>query len=170
MLWTNVLTFHHLSTSSLEMPQLLAIASLVFNMVKEFCRARYWRSGFLTENSSGTGCLISLQSTYLFLLLILYVIICSWNQDLLLCQMPSISLLLTKISVWLTYGKACFEGCQIVNWDLLTKLGLWEPWRIADGDKVINCFYHHFLLIHNSLYISKHFQSQRIQGLNRVPN
>ncbi len=68
------------------------------------------------------------------------------------------------------YGKACFEGCQIVNWDLLTKLGLQEPWRIADGDKVINCFYHHFLLIHNSLYISKTFLSQKIQGLNRVPN
>ncbi len=86
--------------------------------------------------------------------------------------MPSISLhaqdkWLSKISVWPTYGKACFHGFQIVR---LTKVGLEEPWSITDGIKETSYFYHLFLLfIHNSLYISHNLQSQEIQGVSHVP-
>ena len=73
---------------------------------------------------------------------------------------------LSKISVWLTYGKACFDGFQI---DSLTKIGLEEPWSITDGDKVTSYFYRLFLFIHNSSYICHNLQSQEIQGVSHVP-
>ncbi len=86
--------------------------------------------------------------------------------------MPSISLQaqdkrLSKISVWPTYGKACFHCFQIVS---LTKVGLEEPWNITDGIKVTSYLYRFFLLlIHNSLYISHNLQSQEFQGVSHEP-
>ncbi len=128
--------FIYLSTSSLEMPTTFTNSQPYSpTRLQSSVELDTGRFGFLIENSSGTGWSISLQSTYLLLLLIFYIIICYWKQDYLLCQRPSILLhdqdkRLTKISVWFTYGQACF-----------------------------------FLLIHNSLYISQNFQSQKIQGL-----
>jgi hypothetical protein len=88
--------------------------------------------------------------------------------------MTSISLLakdkrLTKISVRLTFAKACFEGCQIVSWDILTKEGLQEPWSITDGDKLTSCFCHFFSSSFITFYISHNLHSQEIQEVSHVP-
>ncbi len=76
--------------------------------------------------------------------------------------MPSISMhnkdkRLTQVSVWLN------EGCQIISGELLTKVGLQEPWSITDGYKVTSFSYHLFILIHNSLYDSHNYGVRRFK-------
>ena len=76
--------------------------------------------------------------------------------------MPSILLhnkdkRLTQVSVWLN------EGCQIISGELLTKVGLQEPWSITDGYKVTSFSYHRFILIHNSLYDSHNYGVSRFK-------